>query len=217
MATNFDDVAGMGNPARGALRKAGYADVESLDGVDYAELVAIHGVGPAALERLQAVLTAQSKSLGGTIPAPKKRGAAITQGHTGKNAADIKTAQTSEDPATWISELPWDKRRVHGALLLDLFTRATGATPVMWGPSMVGFGEVHYTSHTGREGDWFQTGFSPRKANLALYGLQGRPRSEELLDKLGKHKVGAGCVWINKPEDVDLEVLGELVRHAWES
>ena len=102
-------------------------------------------------------------------------------------------------------------------MLLKLFNRATGETPVMWGPSMVGYGEVHYTSHTGREGDWFQTGFSPRKANLALYGLQGHPRSDELLAALGKHKVGAGCIWINKPEDVDLEILEELVRHAAES
>ena len=217
MPTSFDDVAGMGNPARGALRAAGYADVESLAGADYAELAALHGVGPRALDRLQEVLRAQGTTLGGTVPAPKKLGATVTKGHTGKNAADIKTAPTDVIPSQWIDELLWPKRREHGALLLELFNRATGETPVMWGPSMVGYGEVHYTSHTGREGDWFQTGFSPRKANLALYGLQGHPRSDELLAALGKHKVGAGCIWINKPEDVDLDSLEELVRHAAES
>ena len=217
MSTSFDDVTGMGNPARGALRAAGYDDVESLAGVDYAELAALHGVGPRALDRLQEALQAQGKTMGGTVPAPKKLGATVTKGHTGKNAADIKTAPTDVAPSEWIAELPWPKRREHGALLLELFNRATGETPVMWGPSMVGYGAVHYASHTGREGDWFQTGFSPRKANLALYGLQGHPRSEELLAALGKHKVGAGCVWINKPEDVDLGVLEELVRHAAQS
>lgn len=217
MQTSFDEIAGMGNPARGALRDAGYPDVESLAGVDYAELSALHGVGPRALDRLQAALRAQGKTLGGDVPAPKKLGATVTKGHTGKNAADIKTAPTEVDPTEWIAELPWAKRREHGAVLLELFNRATGKAPVMWGPSIVGYGEVHYTSHTGREGDWFQTGFSPRKANLALYGLQGHRRSEELLASLGKHKVGAGCVWINKPEDVDLSVLAELVRHVAES
>ena len=217
MPTSFDDVAGMGNPARGALRAAGYADVDSLAGVDYAELAALHGVGPRALDRLQEALQAQGTSLGGNVPAPKTLGATVTKGHTGKNAADIKTAPTDVIPSEWIAELPWPRRREHGQLLLELFNRATGETPVMWGPSMVGYGEVHYTSHTGREGDWFQTGFSPRKANLALYGLQGHPRSAEFLAALGKHKVGAGCVWINKPEDVDLAVLEALIRHAAES
>lgn len=216
-STSFDDVAGLGNPARGALRHAGYADVESLNGVDYATLAALHGVGPRALDRLQETLQGAGMSLGGSVPTPKKVGAVVTKGHTGVNAADIKTAPTDVIPREWIAELPWPRRREHGVLLLDLFTRATGAEPVMWGPSMVGFGESHYTSHTGREGDWFLTGFSPRKANIALYGLQGHPRSEELLAGLGKHKLGAGCVWINKPEDVDLGVLEGLVRHAWES
>ena len=77
---------------------------------------------------------------------------------------------------------------------------------------MIGYGDVHYTSHTGREGDWFQLGFSPRKAKISLYGLEG---DEELLAKLGKHTRGAGCVYINKPEDVDLDVLEEMIRVAW--
>ena len=82
---------------------------------------------------------------------------------------------------------------------------------------MVGYGEAHYVSPSGREGDWFVVGFSPRKANLALYGLQSAPDADELLPRLGKHKLGAGCVWINKPEDADQDVLEQLIRGGWES
>lgn len=140
-----------------------------------------------------------------------------TRGHTGETAADVKTTVTDVDPRTFIDELPWPRRREHGRVLLEVFGRVTGAEPVMWGPTMVGYGEAHYVSPSGRQGDWFVVGFSPRKANLSLYGLQSGPRAEELLARLGKHKPGAGCVWINKPEDVDLEVLEELIRGGWES
>jgi len=217
VGTSFDDFAGMGNPARGALRAAGYPDLESLDGVDYASLAALHGVGPRALDRLHHRLAENSMGLGGEVPSLPAAGARVTKGHTGKKAADIKTAPTDVDPAEWIDSLEWPRRREHGRILLELFGRATGEKPVMWGPSMVGYGESHYTSHTGREGDWFRVGFSPRKANLALYGLQGALGAAEKLEALGKHKVGAGCVWINKPEDVDLDVLFSLVRGSWEA
>ena len=87
----------------------------------------------------------------------------------------------------------------------------------MWGPSMIGYGESHYVYASGREGDTFHLGFSPRTADLALYGLVSAPRSEELLDRLGKHRRGAACVWVRTLEDVDSDVLRELVEHAWTS
>lgn len=77
---------------------------------------------------------------------------------------------------------------------------------------MIGYGQVHYVSHTGREVDWFAVGFSPRKAKISLYGLEG---DEELLAQLGKYTRGVGCVYINKPEDVRLDVLEDMIRVAW--
>lgn len=145
----------------------------------------------------------------------EERRGSLTRGHTGVTAADVKTTQTDVDPAAWVEQLEWPRRREHGRLLLEVFGRVTGEQPVMWGPTMVGYGDVHYVSSAGREGDWFLVGFSPRKANISLYGLQGSARSDELLAQLGKHRVGAGCVWINKPEDVDLSVLEALIREAW--
>jgi hypothetical protein len=195
-----------------ALASAGYEDLESLNGVDYAELIALPGVGPRTLERIQEQLLAQGMSLSGKIPVLPARGATIQSGHTGVTASDVKTHLTDVDPVDFIESLDTPRRVAHGQLLLKLFNRVTGARPKMWGPTMIGYGDVHYTSHTGREGDWFQLGFSPRKAKISLYGLEG---DEELLAKLGKHTRGAGCVYINKPEDVDLDVLEEMIRVAW--
>ncbi len=87
----------------------------------------------------------------------------------------------------------------------------------MWGPTMIGYGQVHYKYATGREGDWFKLGFSPRKAKLSLYGLTDSPETKALLPQLGKYTVGASCLYVNKPEDIDLAVLEELIRLAWEA
>lgn len=147
----------------------------------------------------------------------EQRRGSTTRGHTGETASDVKTKKTDVDPAAWVEQLEWSRRREHGHILLEVFGRVTGEAPAMWGPTMVGYGDVHYVSSAGREGDWFLVGFSPRKANISLYGLQGSARFHELLAQLGKHRTGAGCVWINKPEDVDLDVLEDLIREAWRS
>ncbi|WP_222704351.1 DUF1801 domain-containing protein [Flaviflexus massiliensis] len=190
-------------------------DLESLNGADYHELLKLHGVGKAGLRHVHDALVERGMGLTGDIP--KAPGATWTKGHTGENAKDIKTAQTEQDPARWLETLEWSKRTEQGKVLLELFTKVTGVEGVMWGPSMIGFGEVHYRYATGREGDTFHVGFSPRKASLSLYGLQGYPRSEELLAKLGKHKLAKSCVYVNKLEDIDLEVVAELIKHAWDS
>jgi hypothetical protein len=88
---------------------------------------------------------------------------------------------------------------------------ASGQPPRLWGSSIVGFGSHHYVYDSGREGDWFLTGFAPRKANITLYVLNGFPGQDELLEKLGKHKVGKGCLYINKLEDVHLPTLKRLI------
>ena len=92
----------------------------------------------------------------------------------------------------------------------------TGAEPQMWGDSIVGFGSYHYVYASGREGDWPLTGFSPRKRNLTLYIMAGFDEYDELLSRLGKFKTGKSCLYINKLEDVDQEVLAELVKRSAE-
>ena len=88
----------------------------------------------------------------------------------------------------------------------------TGEPAQMWGPTIVGFGRYHYKYASGREGDAAAVGFSPRKSSLSLYGLTYGPEAAELLGRLGKHKVGAGCLYVNKLDDVDEAVLAELIR-----
>lgn len=214
MSTSFDQIKGTASPLHRTLENAGYPDLESLHGVDYIAVAGLHGVGKRGLERLQAALQVRGLSLSGEIPAAEPTGAKITAGHTGNNAADIKTKVTGVDPVGYIDGLDTPRRVAHGHELLALFNRVTGADPVMWGPSMIGYGEVHYESHTGREGDWFAVGFSPRKAKISLYGLKG-PNADAQLARLGKHSVGAGCIYINKPEDIDSTVLAEMIADAW--
>jgi hypothetical protein len=91
--------------------------------------------------------------------------------------------------------------------------KVTKAEPKMWGPAIVGFGEIRLKYDSGRELDWMIVGFSPRKANLTLYALGGSEKPE-LMKRLGKHKTGKGCLYINKLSDVDIKVLEELVTQA---
>ncbi|WP_369408333.1 DUF1801 domain-containing protein [Corynebacterium hylobatis] len=146
------------------------------------------------------------------VPESEARETGFTLGHTGANAADIRTHATDQSPAQYVEELDTPRRVEHGRLLLEIFRRATGEEPVMWGPCMIGYGQMHYRYVTGREGDTFRVGFSPRKAKLTLYGL---PQAEGFLSRLGKHTTGSSCIYVNKPEDIDLAVLEEMVRAAW--
>lgn len=102
-------------------------------------------------------------------------------------------------------------------MILDLMQKITQVTPKMWGDSIVGFGNYHYKYESGREGDWFLTGFSPRKQNLTLYLMSGFDLHQELLEKLGKYKTGKGCLYIKKIADVDFTVLTELIKKSVES
>lgn len=216
MSTSFEDIAGVGNPARRALTGAGYTNLEDLHGVKHSELLALHGVGARGLERLQAALVAKGLSMV-DAPAPTDRAAVVTTGHTGTGAADLKTHPTVVDPVEFVRTLAWPRRVEQGQQLLELFNDVTQETPVMWGPTMIGYGQAHYRYATGREGDTFHLGFSPRKAAISLYGLQGHPRSDELLERLGKHRTAVSCVYVNQLHDVDLGVLRDLITHAWES
>lgn len=129
--------------------------------------------------------------------------------------SENKTQPTGASPRDFLASIDHPVRRADAEILLDLFTRITGKQPKMWGPSIVGFGEYHYTYESGREGDFLRTGFSPRKANLAVYILPGYTDHGAILSRLGKHKTGKSCLYINKLADVDLGVLEEVIRAGW--
>lgn len=126
--------------------------------------------------------------------------------------SENKTQPTEISPEDFLATVEPEKRREQGRQLLQFFKDVTGWSPRMWGPTMIGFGEYHYKYPTGREGDFLATGFSPRKANLSLYIMPGYQNYGHLLDRLGKYKLGKSCLYINKLEDIDMDVLAELVR-----
>lgn len=128
--------------------------------------------------------------------------------------ATNKTQTTDVDPAAYIASVEHPVRRSDAETLLDMMTRVTGYPAKMWGPSIIGFGRYHYRYDSGREGDFLLTGFSPRKANLVVYILPGYDDISEQLGRLGKHRVGKSCLYINKLADVDLAVLEEIVTDA---
>jgi hypothetical protein len=118
--------------------------------------------------------------------------------------ADNKTKPTKLSVTAFIDALTDQSRRADAKVLVKLMQNAAGEKPKMWGPSIIGFGRYHYTYDTGREGDMPIIAFSPRKAATVLYGFSG---SKALLEKLGKHTTGKGCVYIKKLADVDQKVL----------
>jgi hypothetical protein len=131
--------------------------------------------------------------------------------------SQLKTQKNDASVEKFLNSVENDKQREDSFVVLDLMREITGEEPNMWGTSIVGFGSYHYKYASGREGDWMQVGFSPRKQNLTLYIVDGFKNYEMLLDKLGKHKIGKSCLYINKLEDVDQEVLRELVKQSVES
>src|SRR3990172_6805972 len=130
--------------------------------------------------------------------------------------AEPKTKKTAASVKDFLNSVPDERKRKDSFALLKLMQEVTGAKPAMWGPSIVGFGSYHYKDASGREADWPLAGFSPRKQNLTLYITAGFDGYGELLGKLGKHKTGKVCVYINRLEDVDLATLKELVRRSVE-
>ncbi|MGU3644115.1 DUF1801 domain-containing protein [Microbacterium sp. C23T] len=131
--------------------------------------------------------------------------------------SEIKTQATDADVSAFLEAATPQRRRDDGLALAEIFREVTGAEPVMWGPSMVGYGSYRYVSPSDpkRQGQWPKTAFSPRKAQLSLYGLKDLPEGAELLPELGKYTEGAGCVYVKKLDDIDLGVLRRLIAIAW--
>ena len=123
-----------------------------------------------------------------------------------------KTKPTEVSVAEFLNDIPHPTRRADGLALDALFRKVTGYTPQMWGPTMVGYGSYDYVYETGHSGTSLATGFSPRKANLVLYILPGYAKLGDMLERLGKHKIGKSCLYINKLADVDMDVVAEIIR-----
>ncbi len=130
--------------------------------------------------------------------------------------SDNKTKAETADPRAFVDAVTHPQRRMDGLALLELMQTESGQAPVMWGPSMIGYGTYHYKYDSGREGDMFIAGFSPRATAISLYMFGGADAHEDLLARLGKHKTGKSCIYVNKLADIDLEVLREMVRRSFQ-
>lgn len=126
--------------------------------------------------------------------------------------AELKTKKTELSVEAFLKKVPEPQKQKDTFTILDLMEKATRAKAKMWGPAIVGFGDRHLKYESGRELDWFVMGFSPRKQNLAFYISGTVEKQQALLKKLGKHKTGKGCLYINKLEEVDITVLKEIIN-----
>ena len=134
---------------------------------------------------------------------------------------EIKTKVTDDNVVDFLNAAPTEQKKKDGFKLLEIFTKITGEKPKMWGDTtsrFIGFGQYHYKSErSSQEGDWPFTGFAPRKSNLTIYlmmsGIEG---NKDLFEKLGKHKTSMGCLYINKLDDVDMDVLKKLIKNSYQ-
>jgi uncharacterized protein YdhG (YjbR/CyaY superfamily) len=127
--------------------------------------------------------------------------------------AENKTKPTEASVAEQLAALD-PQRKADCKEIIALMQAATGAKPKIWGPDMIGFGEYHYVYESGREGDWFLCGFSPRKTALSLYIMSGFEQYDALMSKLGKFKTGKSCLYVKKLDDVDRTVLKQLITKS---
>ena len=128
--------------------------------------------------------------------------------------ADLKTKPGKSSAAEFIRQIEDKDMRKSCRDLNALMRKITGKKPRMWGASMIGFGSYHYQYASGRDGDWFVTGFSPRKQNLTVYIMPGFDTYQPLMKRLGKYKTGKSCLYIRRPEDIDWQVLEELIAKS---
>ncbi|UTW58580.1 DUF1801 domain-containing protein [Kordiimonas sp. SCSIO 12603] len=126
--------------------------------------------------------------------------------------AELKTKENDASVEAFLEAVEHKKRREDALVIKEVFDRITSWPAKMWGASIVGYGSYDYKYPTGRTGTWMITGFSPRKTSLTLYIMPGFGRYEELMSRLGKYKTGKSCLYVNKLEDVDMEVLEELIK-----
>lgn len=128
-----------------------------------------------------------------------------------------KTVPSKTDPYDFLAGLEDPQQREDSLALLEMMQTISCEQPVLWGPSIIGFGTMHYTYATGREGDWMKIGFSPRKGKLSLYITGDANKYSDALVSMGKHKIGKGCIYINRLADVDVQKLGDIINTAYHS
>ena len=132
-----------------------------------------------------------------------------------------KTTITSVPVETFLASVQPPRRREEGMVLDALFRRVTGEAPLMWGPSIIGYGQYRTTYASGRDVHWMRAGFSPRKAKLSLYLMGGycdditAAGRDAALARLGKYTMGASCLYVNKLADIDMGVLEEIIAADW--
>ena len=130
--------------------------------------------------------------------------------------AQLKTAPTTASVSECVDNIGNETMRADARVLVRLMQGVTDASPVMWGPAIVGFGRYHYRYASGREGDWMLAGFSPRKRELSIYVMSGFEHYDALMEKLGRCRTGKACLYVQQLSDIDLGTLEELVRHSVE-
>ncbi len=128
--------------------------------------------------------------------------------------AALKTKKTNQSVTAFLNAVADEQQCADAFQILKMMKDVTGAQPKMWGPSMIGFGDYHYVYASGHEGDIFRTGFAPRKGAFSLYLTCDLKPLAPLLKKLGKWKMGKGCLYLKKLADVDLDVLRQLIERA---
>jgi hypothetical protein len=128
--------------------------------------------------------------------------------------AELKTKRTEASVERFLKNIKDERRRMDCIALVDIMRRITKSEPKMWGPSIVGFGSYHFVYESGREGDWFLTGFSPRKEALTLYVMSGFAQHGDAMKTLGKCKTGKGCLYVKALEDIHLPSLKKLLRES---
>ncbi|WNB84430.1 DUF1801 domain-containing protein [Cellulomonas sp. ATA003] len=135
---------------------------------------------------------------------------------TKRTQPSVKTVPTPDDVGAFVAAVADDVRRRDAETLVELMARATGQPPVLWGPSIVGFGSYHYVYESGREGDASAVGFSPRKASTTVYLADGFDAYTDDLARLGPHSLGKSCLYLKDLSTVDLAVLEGMVRRSYE-
>ncbi|MBT7611022.1 MAG: DUF1801 domain-containing protein [Bacteriovoracaceae bacterium] len=128
--------------------------------------------------------------------------------------AEAKTKPTKASVTSFINSIESVQLKKDCKVIQKLMTEVTGKRPKIWGSSIIGYGEYHYTYASGREGDWPITGFSPRKSNLTIYVMPGFKDYKSELKKLGKHKIGSSCLYIKKIDDIDLKILKKILKSS---
>ncbi len=128
--------------------------------------------------------------------------------------AELKTKQNNQDVTAFLEAVDDPQKRADCFTLVQLMEEITHEPPRMWGDSIVGFGSYHYRYASGREGDWFLTGFSPRKQNLTIYIISGFGHFPKLMEQLGNYKTSKSCLYVKKLDDLDQEVLKKLVAQS---